>query len=36
MKKNKILSIAIAVTAVLAAAVLGIRIGFFRETFTPA
>ena len=36
MKKNKILSIAIAVTAVLAAVVLGIRIGFFRETFTPA
>lgn len=36
MKKNKTLSIAIGVTAVLAAAVLGIRIGFFRETFTPA
>ena len=36
MKKNKILSIAIALTAILAAAVLGIRIGFFRETFTPA
>ena len=36
MKKNKTLSIAIGVAAVLAAAVLGIRIGFFRETFTPA
>lgn len=36
MKKNKTLSIAIAVAAVLAAAVLGIRIGFFWETFTPA
>ena len=36
MKKKKSLTIAIAATAVLAAAVLGIRIGFFRETFTPA
>ena len=36
MKKKKSLTIAIAAAAVLAAAVLGIRIGFFRETFTPA
>lgn len=36
MKKKKSLTIAIAITAVLAAAVLGVRIGFFRETFTPA